>query len=92
MATHKSAIKRYRQNLKRRSHNVNIKSSIKSAIKEVKDTIKTGNAENAKAALSKAVKLLDKAVSKKTLHRNNASRKISTLTLAINSIGTGNRQ
>lgn len=86
MATHKSAIKRYRQNLKRRSHNVNIKSSIKSAIKEVKDTIKTGNAENAKTALSKAVKLLDKAVSKKTLHRNNASRKISTLTLAINSI------
>ena len=40
MATHKSAIKRYRQNLKRRFHNVNIKSSIKSAIKEVKDTIK----------------------------------------------------
>ncbi|MBI3399164.1 MAG: 30S ribosomal protein S20 [Deltaproteobacteria bacterium] len=88
MATHKSAIKRYRQNLKHRSRNMDIKSAIKTAIKEVKETIKAGNAENAKTALAKAVKLLDKAVSKRALHRNNASRKISTLALAVNSIAT----
>lgn len=92
MATHKSAIKRHRQNQRRRVRNAEVKSEIKSAIKEVKETIAQGNKENAGAVLAKAVRLLDKAASKKTLHRNNASRKISRLTTAVNSIGTGNRQ
>ncbi|HCY19266.1 MAG TPA: 30S ribosomal protein S20 [Deltaproteobacteria bacterium] len=86
MATHQSAIKRYRQNLKRRARNVDVKSAVKSAIKEVKDTAKAGNKEKAKTALTAAIKLLDKAVSAGTLHRNNASRKISSLTLAVNAI------
>lgn len=86
MATHKSAIKRHRQNIKRRGRNAVVKSEIKTAVKHVKETTAQGNKENALTLLAKAVKLLDKAVSKKTLHRNNASRKISRLTAAVNSI------
>src|SRR4030067_371246 len=56
MATHKSAIKRHRQNLKRRVRNITIKSAIKTAIKQVKDNIASGNAEKAKASLAKKVK------------------------------------
>ncbi|MEK6539077.1 MAG: 30S ribosomal protein S20 [Deltaproteobacteria bacterium] len=86
MATHKSAIKRHRQNLKRRVRNITIKSAIKTAIKQVKDNIASGNAEKAKASLANTVKVLDKAVSKGALHRNNASRKVSRLIVAVNSI------
>jgi len=86
MATHKSAIKRHRQNLKRRVRNITIKSAIKTAIKQVKDNIASGNAEKAKASLANTVKVLDKAVSKGALHRNNASRKVSHLIVAVNSI------
>src|SRR3970040_1089020 len=85
MATHKSAIKRHRQNLKRRVRNITIKSAIKTAIKQVKDNIASGNAEKAKASLANTVKVLDKAVSKGALHRNNASRKVSRLIVAVNS-------
>ena len=88
MATHKSAIKRHRQNQKRRVRNIAVKSEIKTAIKEVKETIAQGSKENAKAALARAARLIDKAASKKTLHRNNASRKISRLTRTVNSIKT----
>lgn len=86
MATHKSAIKRHRQNLKHRARNVAVESAVKTAMKQVKETIAKGNKENAETVLIKAVRLLDKAVSKGTLHRNNASRKISRLTAAVNSI------
>lgn len=88
MATHKSAIKRHRQNKKRMTRNIAVKSEIKTAIKAVKETMAKGSKENAKAALAKAARLLDKAASKKTLHRNSASRKISRLTRAVNSIKT----
>lgn len=91
MATHKSAIKRHRQSQKRMARNIAVKSEIKTAIKAVKETIAKGSKENAKATLAKAARLLDKAASRKTLHRNNASRKISRLTRAVNSIGTGNK-
>jgi len=61
-------------------------------MKQVKETIAKGNKENAETVLIKAVRLLDKAVSKGTLHRNNASRKVSRLTTAVHSIGTANKQ
>lgn len=86
MANHKSAIKRYKQNVKRNARNVSVKSEIKNATKNIKELTTQGNKKDALLALTRAVRLLDKAASKKTLHRNNASRKISRLTLAVNSI------
>lgn len=87
MATHGSALKRHRQSLKRRARNMAVKSAIKTAIKKVRDAINEGRAEDAKAALAKATRLLDKAVSKGVLHRGNASRRISRLSKAVNAIG-----
>jgi len=86
LATHGSALKRHRQSLKRRARNMSVKSAIKTAIKKVRDAINEGKAEDAKAALVKATRLLDKAVSKGILHRGNASRRISRLSRAVNSI------
>ncbi|MCK4739616.1 MAG: 30S ribosomal protein S20 [Deltaproteobacteria bacterium] len=84
MANHKSAIKRLRQSEKRRLRNNSIKSAIKTAIKKVRTSISDGNSDEATLNLKKAASLLDAAVTKGVLHRNNASNKISRLTVATN--------
>ncbi|MEE9615250.1 MAG: 30S ribosomal protein S20 [Thermodesulfobacteriota bacterium] len=87
MANHRSAIKRHKQSEKRRLRNTSIKSGIKTAVKTVRTAVKEGNAEEAKTRLAKAACMLDRAVSKGVLHRNNASRKVSRLTTAVNAVG-----
>lgn len=86
MATHTSAVKRHAQSLRRRTDNMAVKSGVKSAIKKVRDAVKEGKAEESKTYLADAVKLLDKAVTKGVFHRNNASRRISRLTTAVNAV------
>lgn len=87
MANHKSAIKRHRQNVKRRERNLTVKSALRTAIKKVKDALTGGKIEDAKAGLSQAFSVIDRAVSKGVLHRKNASRKISRLSSALASTG-----
>jgi small subunit ribosomal protein S20 len=84
VANHPSAIKRHKQSEKARLRNVAVKSNLKTAVKKVKDAVAEGKAVEAKAGLKAAVAFLDNAVSKGVLHRNNASRKISRLTIAVN--------
>ncbi len=86
MATHKSAIKRHRQSIERKGRNIAIKSTLRTSLRKLKDTIQSSNGEEAKKSLLETTTLLDKAVSKGVLHRNNASRKISKFTLKVNSI------
>lgn len=87
MANHKSALKRHRQSEKRRIRNTAVKSSIKTSIKNLRSAISKGDSKVAGELLTTTAKELDKAASKGSLHRNNASRKISRLTTAVNSIG-----
>ena len=86
MPNHKSAMKRVRQNEKRRIRNRHIMSTTRTYIKIVRTAIDNGNAEAAREALPKAVNALNAAVSKGVVHRNQASRKISRLTLAVNAL------
>ena len=86
MANHKSALKRHRQSEKKRIRNTAVKSTIKTSIKGIRESIKDGNTEEAALRLNKTSTQLDKAVSKGILHRNNASRKISRLTMAVSAI------
>ena len=86
MPNHKSAIKRVRQNEKRRIRNRHIMSTTRTYIKAVRAAIDSGNTEAAQEALPKAVNALNAAVSKGVVHRNQASRKISRLTLAVNAL------
>jgi small subunit ribosomal protein S20 len=88
LANHKSAVKRHRQSEKRRARNAPVKTALKTAIKRVRDSVEKANAEEAKNNLKTTVVLLDRAVTKGVLHRNNASRRISRLTNAVNSMGS----
>ncbi|MEW6443388.1 MAG: 30S ribosomal protein S20 [bacterium] len=88
MAHHKSAKKRIRQNEKRRVRNRQNRSTLRTAIKKVEQSIEDGNAEQAGTSLKQAVPLLDKAVTKGLIHRNNASRRISRITRKVRSLFT----
>ena len=84
MANIKSAKKRILVNRTKAARNKSIKSATKTAIKKVYAAIETKDKEAAKAALLAATSTIDKAASKGIYHKNNASRKISRLNLAVN--------
>ena len=87
MANIKSAKKRILVNRTRAARNKAVRSAVKTAIKRVEAAVVAKDKEAAKTALLKAISTIDKAESKGVYHKNNASRKVSRLTKAVNSIG-----
>jgi small subunit ribosomal protein S20 len=86
LATHESAIKRAKQNEKRRTRNLHIETTLKSAVKKVREAIDEKDIEGAKKALLKAIPLIQKGRSKGILHKNTSARKISRLVQAVNAL------
>jgi len=86
LATHKSAIKRARQNLVRNLRNKSSRTRVKNVIKDVRAAIGEKSPEKATAALVTAIPAIDKAAKQGAIHRRNASRKISRLTRQVNAI------
>lgn len=86
LANIKSAKKRILVNNTKMERNKAIKSGVKTAIKKVDAAVVAKDAEAAKAALLNATSIIDKAATKGVYHKNNASRKVSRLTKAVNSI------
>ena len=86
MATHKSAEKRHRQSEKRRTRNHALKSRLRTLVKRVLVAVDQKDAATAHTELVVAARALDKAVTKGVLHRNNASRRLSRLTLRVNAL------
>lgn len=87
MANIKSAKKRILVNQTKAARNKAIKSSVKTAIKKVEAAVVSKDKESASAALAVAITTISKAASKGVYHKNNAARKISRLTKAVNTIG-----
>lgn len=88
MASHASAIKRAKQNVKRRTRNLDIKTLVKSSVKKVRTAVEKKNVEDAQKALQKTIPLIQKARSKGVLHANTSARKISRLTREVNALRT----
>ncbi|MEE4166222.1 MAG: 30S ribosomal protein S20 [Desulfocapsaceae bacterium] len=86
MANHKSAEKRNRQAQARRLRNRINRSKMKTVVRSLNEAIDAGSAEEAKAALQTAVPIIAKTASKGTIHKKNASRKISRLTRRVNAL------
>ena len=84
MANIKSAKKRIEVIDKKTLRNKMIKSKVKTVIKKVEAAIAAGDKEAAQANLQVAISEIDKAASKGVYHKNNASRKVSRLTAAVN--------
>lgn len=79
MANIQSAIKRNRQNEKRRLRNRIVHGKARTQVKKAKEAIQTGDREAAIANVKEAVKSLDRAASKGVIHKNNAARRKSRL-------------
>lgn len=76
----KSAIKKMRQDAKRKVRNNRTKVSMRSSIREFTDAVKEGkDAKTLSPLLSKAFKATDTAAKKNLIHKNNASHKKSRL-------------
>ena len=86
MATHASALKRTRQNKKRRVRNTHVKTTTATRIRKVMMAIEQKDIEGAQKALVQAIPLIQKAQVKGIYHKNTASRKISRLTLKVNAL------
>lgn len=75
MANIKSAIKRNKQNEKRRLHNRHYRGGARTYVRKARLAIESGDVDAARAATMKAVSALDKAAEKGIIHKNNASRR-----------------
>ena len=79
MANSRSAIKRMRQNPKRRLRNRYFTGAARTAVKKARTTMEDGTAVDARAATLEAIRTLDKAAEKGVIHKNNAARRKSRL-------------
>ena len=83
MANHISALKRNRQNIKRRERNRIARGSVRTVIKSVRAALENGQIKEAQTLLRSAERAISKASSKGLYNRSNASRKISRLASAV---------
>ncbi len=79
MANTKSAIKRIKQNHKRRLRNRLFTGRARTFVKNARSSIEEGTAADARTTTIAAIRALDKAAEKGIIHRNNAARRKSRL-------------
>jgi len=84
VANHKSAEKRNRQAQAARLRNKMNKTKMKSIIRKLDEAVVAGTADVAKDVLIEATSVIARTASKGTIHKRNASRKISRLTKRVN--------
>ncbi len=82
----KSAIKRVRQQKKRRARNLLIKKAVKAKIKALDKNIQAKKSVEAKKALIEAISEIDRAQKRGILHKNTAARRKSQISLMYNKI------
>ncbi|MBT4916956.1 30S ribosomal protein S20 [Candidatus Peregrinibacteria bacterium] len=80
----KSAKKRVRQNAKKRARNFPVRSELKTLFKQQLDNIKDGKVKETVEFMPKVYSIIDMAVKKNIIHKNNAARKKSRLAKGLN--------
>lgn len=86
MANLKSAIKRVNTNNKKRARNQAVKSDMRTHIKQVEKLIEANDVENAKTAYQSTTRVIDKAVQKGVIHKNNGNRHKVRLAKKLNKV------
>jgi small subunit ribosomal protein S20 len=73
----KSAIKRHRQDLKRRARNMNTRSKLRTLVRNISSSIDSKDLPKSREMLRVTISEFDKAASKGVIHKGTASRNIS---------------
>jgi small subunit ribosomal protein S20 len=79
MASHESAVKAHRQSLVKREANRQYRSRLRTALRNIRTAIDSGDPAKVKDALRNTISLVDKMAGKKVIHRNAAARYKSRL-------------
>ncbi len=82
----KSSERSVKTDAERRANNFAVRSTIKTVTRKVAEAVTAGNADDAKALLTKASKTIDKAAAKGVLHKNAAARKKSRMARKLNAL------
>ncbi|MBK8034232.1 MAG: 30S ribosomal protein S20 [Anaerolineae bacterium] len=86
MANTRSAIKRIRQNAKRREYNQTFRNRARTFVKKARVAQHGSDVNAAIEATRKAIQDLDKAASRGVIHANNAARRKSRLMKQLNAM------
>jgi small subunit ribosomal protein S20 len=76
---HASAVKAHRQTLKRTAHNRELRSTLRTALKNIRAAIDNGKTADAKGMLNDTFSVIDKMAGKGIIHDNAAGRYKSRL-------------
>jgi small subunit ribosomal protein S20 len=79
VATHKSALKAHRQNIKNREQNRQMRSRLRGTLKAIRAGADAGDNTASADAVREAVSLVDRMAGKKIIHKNAAARYKSRL-------------
>ncbi|MEN3336423.1 MAG: small subunit ribosomal protein [Acidobacteriota bacterium] len=83
MASHESALKAHRQNVKRRDQNRQMRTRLRGALRDIRAAIDSEDPAKVKDALRETVSLVDKMAKKKLIHKNAAGRYKSRLAIRV---------
>jgi small subunit ribosomal protein S20 len=86
MANHFSALKRARQTEKRSVRNRANTSRLRSALRQLRESLAKGDKQAAEQVYRQTVSALDKAIQKGVIHENTASRYKSRLSARLNAL------
>ena len=83
MAHHKSALKRIRQNAKRKAHNAYYHKTTRNAVRKLRATTDRKEAEG---QVNAVLSMLDKLAKRNIIHKNKVANIKSSLQLHVNSL------
>ena len=86
MANHFSALKRARQTEKRTARNRSNTSRLRTALRQLRESLAKGDKPAAEQVFQQTVSALDKAVQKGVIHSNTASRYKSRLSARLHAV------
>jgi small subunit ribosomal protein S20 len=86
MANHFSALKRARQTETRSARNRSNTSRLRTALRQLRESLAKGDKAAAESIFRQTVSALDKAIQKGVIHENTASRYKSRLSARLNAL------
>jgi small subunit ribosomal protein S20 len=86
MANHFSALKRARQTETRSARNRSNTSRLRSALRQLRESLAKGDKASAESIFRQTVSALDKAIQKGVIHENTASRYKSRVSARLNAL------
>ena len=89
MANTKQAAKRARKSVDQRSHNVSMRSELRTALKKIHTAVATGDAKAAQEAYKTEQSAIDSLARKGVIHKNKAARHKSRLAARIKALAGG---